>query len=48
MALSQTSLQDFSTKGGDTVTRKTETEPMLRGHAKHRRTQSDYMGALLD
>ncbi len=21
---------------------------MLRGHAKHRRTQSDYMGALLD
>ena len=30
------------------MTRKTETEPMLRGHAKHRRTQSDYMGALLD
>jgi hypothetical protein len=30
------------------MTRKTETEPMLRGHAKHRRTQSDYMGTLLD
>lgn len=30
------------------MTRKTETEPMLRGHAKHRRTQSDYMGALLE
>ncbi|MGH8115428.1 MAG: hypothetical protein ACREPS_10325 [Rhodanobacteraceae bacterium] len=30
------------------MTRKTETEPMLHGHAKHRRTQSDYMGALLD
>lgn len=30
------------------MNRKTETEPMLRGHAKHRRTQSDYMGALLD
>ena len=30
------------------MTRKTETEPMLRGCAKHRRTQSDYMGALLD
>jgi hypothetical protein len=30
------------------MTRKTETESMLRGHAKHRRTQSDYMGALLD
>ncbi|HET8899319.1 MAG TPA: hypothetical protein VFN09_11160 [Rhodanobacteraceae bacterium] len=30
------------------MTRKTETEPMLRGRAKHRRTQSDYMGALLD
>ena len=30
------------------MTRKTETEPMLRGYAKHRRTQSDYMGALLD
>lgn len=30
------------------MTRKAETEPMLRGHAKHRRTQSDYMGALLD
>lgn len=27
---------------------KTKTEPMLRGHAKHRRTQSDYMGTLLD
>lgn len=30
------------------MSRKPETEPMLRGHAKHRRTQSDYMGALLD
>ncbi|MBN8737657.1 MAG: hypothetical protein J0H27_15500 [Xanthomonadales bacterium] len=30
------------------MTRKTETEPMLRGRAAHRRTQSDYMGALLD
>jgi hypothetical protein len=30
------------------MTRKTETEPMLRGRAPHRRTQSDYMGALLD
>src|SRR5690348_1351844 len=30
------------------MTRKTETEPMLRGRASHRRTQSDYMGALLD
>lgn len=30
------------------MTRKTETEPMLRGRATHRRTQSDYMGALLD
>lgn len=30
------------------MTRKTTTEPMLRGHAKHRRTQSDYLGALLD
>lgn len=30
------------------MTRKTETEPMLRGRAKHRRTQSDYMGTLLD
>lgn len=30
------------------MTRKTETEPMLRGPASHRRTQSDYMGALLD
>lgn len=30
------------------MNRKTETEPMLHGHAKHRRTQSDYMGALLD
>ncbi len=30
------------------MNRKTETEPMLRGRAPHRRTQSDYMGALLD
>lgn len=30
------------------MTRKTNTEPMLRGSAAHRRTQSDYMGALLD
>lgn len=30
------------------MTRKTETEPMLRGRAAHRRTQHDYMGALLD
>jgi hypothetical protein len=30
------------------MTRKTETEPMLRGRAPHRRTQSDYMAALLD
>ena len=30
------------------MTPKTETEPMLRGRAPHRRTQSDYMGALLD
>lgn len=30
------------------MTRKTETEPMLRGRAPHRRTQSDYMGTLLD
>lgn len=30
------------------MTRKTETEPMLRGRAAHRRTQTDYMGALLD
>jgi hypothetical protein len=30
------------------MTRKTESEPMLRGHAKHRRTQTDYMGTLLD
>ena len=30
------------------MTRKTETELMLRGRAAHRRTQSDYMGALLD
>lgn len=30
------------------MTRKTETEPMLRGRASHRRTQTDYMGALLD
>jgi hypothetical protein len=30
------------------MTRKTETEPMLRGRAAHRRTQSDYMGTLLD
>ncbi|MES2403173.1 MAG: hypothetical protein V4567_02420 [Pseudomonadota bacterium] len=30
------------------MTRRTETEPMLRGRAAHRRTQSDYMGALLD
>ena len=30
------------------MTRKTETEPMLRGRAPHRRTQTDYMGALLD
>lgn len=28
--------------------RKTQTMPMLRGRATHRRTQSDYMGALLD
>jgi len=27
---------------------KAETEPMLRGRASHRRTQADYMGALLD
>lgn len=30
------------------MNRKTKTEPMLRGRAAHRRTQSDYMGALLD
>jgi len=30
------------------MTRKTDTVPMLRGSATHRRTQSDYMGALLD
>lgn len=30
------------------MTRKTETAPMLRGYAPHRRTQSDYMAALLD
>ncbi len=30
------------------MTRKAETEPMLRGHAPHRRTQHDYMAALLD
>jgi hypothetical protein len=30
------------------MTRKTETEPMLRGRAAHRRAQSDYMGTLLD
>ena len=30
------------------MTRKTNTEPMLRGRAKHRRTQSDYVAALLD
>jgi len=30
------------------VTRKAETEPMLRGRAPHRRTQTDYMAALLD
>jgi hypothetical protein len=30
------------------MTRKTETEPVLRGRAPHRRTQTDYMGALLD
>jgi len=30
------------------MTRKTETEPMLRGRAPHRRIQSDYMAALLD
>lgn len=30
------------------MTRKTETEPMLHGRAPHRRTQSDYMAALLD
>lgn len=30
------------------MTRKAETEPMLHGHAPHRRTQSDYMGMLLD
>jgi len=28
--------------------RKTEDEPLLRGRSKHRRTQSDYMAALLD
>src|SRR5215471_16811881 len=26
----------------------TEDQPLLRGHSKHRRTQSDYMAALLD
>jgi hypothetical protein len=26
----------------------TQDEPLLRGHSKHRRTQSDYMAALLD
>ena len=30
------------------MSRKPDTELMLHGHAKHRRTQSDYMGALLD
>ncbi|MGH8118343.1 MAG: hypothetical protein ACREPY_18430 [Rhodanobacteraceae bacterium] len=30
------------------MSRKPETEPMLRGRAAHRRTQHDYMGALLD
>ena len=30
------------------MTRKTETEPMLHGRAPHRRTQTDYMAALLD
>jgi hypothetical protein len=30
------------------MTRKAETAPMLRGRAPHRRTQTDYMGALLD
>lgn len=30
------------------MTRKTETEPMLRGRAPHRRAQTDYMGTLLD
>lgn len=30
------------------MTRKAETEPMLRGRAPHRRTQTDYMAALLD
>lgn len=30
------------------MTRKTNIDPMLRGSATHRRTQSDYMGALLD
>ncbi|TAM94155.1 MAG: hypothetical protein EPN40_12170 [Rhodanobacteraceae bacterium] len=30
------------------MTRKTVTVPMLRGHAPHRRTQADYMAALLD
>lgn len=30
------------------MNRKAETEPMLHGHAKHRRAQSDYMGVLLD
>lgn len=30
------------------MTRKTENEAILHGHAKHRRTQSDYMVALLD
>lgn len=30
------------------MTRKTETAPMLRGSATHRRTQSDYLRTLLD
>lgn len=30
------------------MTRKTNTEPMLRGSATHRRTQSDYLRTLLD
>ena len=30
------------------MTKSANAEPMLRGRASHRRTQSDYMGALLD
>ena len=37
-----------STGFDDAMTRKIETELMLRGRAPHRRTQTDYMGALLD